>query len=237
MYSQDELLPISALQHLLFCPRQCALIHLEGLWVENVLTQQGRRLHKRSDEGPSERSPTRRILRGLPLRSLKLGLIGKADVVELHRIESTPADSLEGDRTGVVVPGAPGRWRILPVEYKRGQPKRNDADRVQICAQALCLEEMFDGVVTTGDLFYGTSKRRVAVPFDDRLRRTTLDAIERLRDMIGSRKTPPAVREKKCDSCSLLELCMPDVTGGGKSIGRWLQGTLVKASQPGPEAL
>ena len=133
MFTEDNLLPISALQHLLFCERQCALIHLERAWQENRLTAEGRIMHERVHEGGDETRRDVRIVRGLRLRSLALGLVGIADVVEFHRA----AD-------GVAVPESAGTWRPFPVEYKRGRPKSEPWDAVQLCAQALCLEEKSD---------------------------------------------------------------------------------------------
>lgn len=136
MFSEDDLLMLSALQHLSFCPRQCALIHIEQIWAENVFTAEGRVMHERAhDEDRRETRAGVRVERGMPLRSLKLGLIGKADVVEFH--------------SGL---GGKG-WTPFPVEYKRGKPKVDDCDKVQLCAQALCLEEMLGVAVPAGALF------------------------------------------------------------------------------------
>lgn len=202
-FAEDDLVPLSALQHLLFCERQCALIHLERLWAENPLTVEGRDLHERVDGAAGEARRDVRIARGVPLHSFRLGLAGKADVVEFHR--------LLGDSTGgVTLPRARGRWRPFPVEYKRGRPKRDLSDKVQLCAQALCLEEMLDAAVPAGALFYGRTRRRLDVAFDDDLRRWTETACARLHALLGSGVTPPARREPKCESCSLLELCRPE---------------------------
>ena len=174
MFSEDDLLPLSALQHLLFCERQCALIHVEGLWAENRLTVEGRHLHERPDRGDTETRGRIRTARGVALRSLRLGLIGKADVVEFYH---NPA-------TGVLV-------GVLPVEYKRGRPKRDNSDRVQLCAQALCLEEMTRLSIPAGALFYGAPRRRTDVSFDQELRATTEQAARRLHEMIAGGVTPP----------------------------------------------
>ena len=226
MFAEDDLLPISALQHLLFCPRQCALIHVEQLWAENRLTIEGRHLHERADSGRGEtRRPRRgktgggdggtraagvRITRALPLRSFVWGIGGKADVVEFH--PRTPT----GPQAG------PGPAVPLPVEYKRGRPKRDSSDRVQLCAQALCLEEMLGVPVPVGALYYAALRRRDVVPIDADLRRLTTDAIGRLRAMVRDRVTPTATRMRKCDRCSLLHLCLPDVLGGSESASRYL---------------
>ena len=149
----SDLVPLSALQHYLFCPRQCALIHVERLWAENVLTAEGRILHEQSDKPGQASRGERRIVQSMPIRSRALGIAGVADVVELTR--------------------AGKRWRPYPIEYKRGRPKAHRADEVQLCAQALCLEEMFSTPVPEGALFYGKTRRRQAVAFDDELRALT----------------------------------------------------------------
>jgi CRISPR-associated exonuclease Cas4 len=190
MFGEDDLLPLSALQHLLFCERQCALIHLEQIWVENSLTVEGRHLHEQADSGIQESRGDLRIARALPLRSLRLGLSGKSDVVEFHRIDESA-------------------WRPFPVEYKRGRPKSHRADEVQLCAQALCLEEMLGADVPAGALFYGQTRHRLDVPFDAELRRLTEETAARLHRLIAAGITPTATREPKCDQCSLLEICMP----------------------------
>ncbi|HZL37031.1 MAG TPA: CRISPR-associated protein Cas4 [Tepidisphaeraceae bacterium] len=209
MYPEDDLLPISALQHLLFCPRQCALIHVERLWAENSLTLEGRHLHEKADAGKGEsRKPLAggvRIARGLMLRSLQLGLLGKADVVEFR------------------VQGASTTPTPFPIEYKRGMPKKNRCDEVQLCAQALCLEEMLQTPVPAGAIFYGKTRRRTEVAMDAALRELTLNLIRRLRKMVDDRQTPAAVREKKCDRCSLLQLCLPDARPGTDAASRYLK--------------
>jgi CRISPR-associated exonuclease Cas4 len=212
MYTDDELLPISALQHLLFCERQCALIHIEGVWAENRFTIEGQHLHRKAHQGPSDTRGDALTVRGLSLRSLRLGLVGKADIVEFRPTET------EG---GARVP--------LPVEYKRGKPKAHDADRVQLCAQALCLEEMLGLAVPAGALFYGRTRRRRDVVFDAKLRRTTENACERLRALIAGGRTPAAVREPKCDSCSLINLCMPGATTGKGSASRYVFRSLAES--------
>jgi CRISPR-associated exonuclease Cas4 len=203
MFSEDELLPLSALQHLVFCERQAALIHLEGVWAENALTLQGRHLHKRV-EGKARLVETRddlRVTRGLPLRSFALGLVGKADVVEFHR---------KGEG-GVAVLGAAGTWDVKPIEYKRGSPKRNACDRVQLCAQALCLAEMLGCAVSSGALFYGRTRRRLDVVFDKDQRHETEAAAAALHEMMRRRVTPSPVLSGKCHRCSLARECMPEV--------------------------
>jgi CRISPR-associated exonuclease Cas4 len=203
-FDDDELLPLAALQHMLFCERQCALIHIERAWEESVLTIEGRALHERADEEGVEVRGELRVARGVPLRSLRLGIVGKADIVEFRRGESGPTRLRQSGQRP---------WTPFPVEYKRGNSKRNDCDRVQLCAQALCLEEMLTVSVPSGALFYGRTRRREEVSFDGALRTVTEGAVRRLRALIAAAITPSARREPKCGRCSLLEVCRPDAIG------------------------
>jgi CRISPR-associated exonuclease Cas4 len=203
---EDALIPLSALQHHLFCPRQCALIHVEGLWAEDGATAEGRLLHEKVDAGRSETRPGLRVARGLALRSLALGVSGKADAVEFR-----------GD------PPSP-----FPVEYKRGKPKAHRADEVQLCAQAICLEEMFGAPVPEGALFYGTTRRRVNVTFDEALRGLTLRVATEARANIAALRTPPPVHGPACQSCSLQELCQPARMERPPSIAAWLAAQLAE---------
>lgn len=211
MYAEDEWIPISALQHLAFCERQCALIYIEQVWADNRLTAEGRVLHERVHEEGTESRGDVRIVRGLRLRSASLGLSGIADVVEFH-----------ADPAGVSVPGLRGTWRPFPVEYKRGRPKPDERDRVQLCAQARCLEEMLAIAIPEGALFYGQPRRRQLVVFDTELRARTEDLARRAHELIRSGLTPLAVYEKKCDACSLFNLCNPRTIGAGKSARRYI---------------
>lgn len=196
-----EPLPISALQHLLYCERQCALIHLEHAWAENRFTAEGRVLHARTHAPGSESRPGVRTARTLWVTSQRLGLSGQCDIVEF--------DSCGG---------------IRPVEYKRGKPKPHRADEVQLCAQALCLEEMFHAEIPEGDLYYGKVRRRTRVPFDPALRETTESAAASLHALLAAAELPAAVYEpKKCGACSLIEICQPRAT---KSARRWFEATL-----------
>lgn len=199
----DDLLPLSALQHLVFCPRQCALIHGEQAWAENRLTAEGRILHDRADSGEAETRGEVRIARAVRLVSRRLGLSGIADVVEFH-----PA------------PGEAGGRRPLPVEYKRGKPKPHDADRVQLCAQALCLEEMLGATVPEGALFYAKPRRREAVAFTPELRDRVAALAARLRAMLQEpRLPPPLANDPRCAACSLVEICRPGLAG--RSARAW----------------
>ncbi len=213
-FLESELLPISGLQHLLFCERQCALIHVEQVWQENVLTVEGRLLHERVDSGEAETRGDRRVVRGVPLRSFRLGLAGRADALELHRVA-------DGAQSGCALTGFSGRWQPFPVEYKRGEPKRIDSDRVQLCAQAICIEEMLAVEVSQGALFYNRLRRREEVAFDERLRGLTEDAAARFHRLVASGRTPVIARAPKCRSCSLLALCMPP-SRRRKTVSRYL---------------
>lgn len=205
MYSEDDLLPISALQHLEYCPRRCGLIHICGEWTENVQTAEGRRLHERAHQGPSECQGCVRVARRLRLCSKTLGLFGVADVVEFHPTESS-------DERTVTLPGSPGRWTVFPVEYKRGCRKPEMSYFVQLCAQALCLEEMLGGLVSSGALYHGQSRRRQVIEFDEPLRTRTWNRAHELHRLIQSGVVPAPVHGPKCRYCSLANLCMPKLT-------------------------
>mgnify|MGYP000443601521 CR=1 FL=1 len=202
-FSEDELLPLSALQHLVFCPRQCALIHLEGVWDSNQYTAEGDILHARVHELGCETRGDTRIARNVALRSLRLGLAGVADCVAFTH-------------SGKQIIAA------FPVEYKRGRPKLHRADEVQLCAQALCIEEMLHITVPNGALFYGQTRRRLPVEFDAALRSLTHAAAAQLHQLFDSRCTPPAVYDKKCRLCSLINRCLPRVTSGAASARSYL---------------
>lgn len=203
MENDARLIPLSALQHMLFCSRQCALIHLEQQWAENRYTAEGRILHERADHFGHERRRGIHTAMALPLANEALGLTGVADVVEFD----------ESCQPAVV----------RPIEYKRGRPKAHRADEVQLCAQALCLEEMLNVTIEQGALYYGKTRRRKAVAFDEVLRILTLRVIADTRKLFDSNCTPPAVYEaKRCDHCSLMEICQPQVMGKQRSASQWL---------------
>jgi len=202
-YPEDDLIMISALQHYAFCPRQCALIHIEQVWSESGLTAEGHIMHERVHDQDRESRGNVRIEHGLPLRSLRLGLIGKADVVEFHRIDKN-------------------KWQPFPVEYKRGKPKLDHCDMIQLCAQAICLEEMLSVRVPNGAIFYGRTRRRLDVSFNDNLRKETEEVAEKAHQLISSGETPPPVYEKRCKSCSLIGECIPKTIGKKASVKRYL---------------
>jgi CRISPR-associated exonuclease Cas4 len=214
MYSESDLLMLSALQHIAFCERQCALIHIEQAWSENRLTAEGRIMHERVHGEGAESRGDIYIVRGLKLRSLVLGLSGIADVVEFHRVE----------HDGVLLKGKKGLWQPFPVEYKRGKPKKDSCDKVQLCAQAICLEEMTGATIKNGALYYGLQHKRMEVDFDESLRSETAILAGRLHDLVDSGITPQAVYEKKCENCSLADVCMPEA--GRKSVEKYMENVL-----------
>ena len=216
MYAEQDLVPLSALQHLLFCERQCALIHLEDAWAENRLTAEGRLLHERVHEVSDESRGDLRVVRGLRLHSLALGLHGVADVVEFHRV----------DNGGVALPETEGRWRPVPVEYKRGRPKPDDTDRVQLCAQAICLEGMLEVDIPEGSIFYGQPRRREQVMFDVDLRQLARATSERLHRLMNDEATPSARYDKRCRSCSLEDVCLPKSLHSQQSVSRYIDGAM-----------
>ena len=203
-YSEDDLIPLSALQHLSFCERQCALIYIEQIWQESGLTAEGRIMHERVHEEQRESRGDVRIEYGIPLRSLRLGLIGNADVVEFHRVDKDI-------------------WQPFPVEYKRGKPKLDHCDMIQLCAQAMCLEEMLSISVPKGAIFYGRTRRRLDVSFEDALRNETEETAKRAHDLVNSGITPPPVYDKRCKSCSLIGECLPKITGRKSLVKSYLK--------------
>jgi len=203
LYTEDDLIQLSSLQHFMYCERQCALIHIEQIWSENLFTAEGRIMHDKADSNKFESRGNVRIDYSVPLRSLRLGLIGKADVVEFHK---------HGDK-----------WIPFPVEYKRGKPKIDDCDKVQLCAQAICLEGMLNVEIPEGALFYGQTHHRHDVIFDKALRMETEDAAKKVHALIESGITPKAEYSKKCERCSLLEVCMPKTCGKSKSVSNYLR--------------
>jgi len=209
MYAEDDLIPLSALQHALFCERQYALIHLEQIWAENRFTAEGRVLHERVD---AERHESRKKFRqeyGMRVRSLEWGLIGKCDLVEVFQ-----EDDGKGGR----------ERRARPVEFKRGKQKASNVDRVQLCAQAVCLEEMMGAKIETGQLYYFKEHRRTTVPIDAALREETRALVNRIRDIQSRGVTPHGQYDKrKCDHCSLVDICMPRSAGADKSVERFMR--------------
>jgi CRISPR-associated exonuclease Cas4 len=215
MNTEEQTIPLSALQHWLYCPRQCALIHNEQVWAENRFTAEGQLLHKKANEGPDEHRAAGSILRHLSVSSEKLGITGICDIVEKSR---------DG--------------RYTPVEYKRGKPKAHRADEVQVCAQALCLEEMFSVEIPNALIFYGTTRRRTEVPIDETLRSLTLATIAAVHEMKRNGLTPLAEYEaRKCDACSLIDLCEPRALRLKRGAASWFQSRLNSEASADPSSL
>ena len=206
--AEEETIPLSALQHAVYCLRQAALIHLERLWDENIFTAQGDVLHAVADKGGSRKGRGGRRVLSLPLGSVRLNLSGTADLVEFQ-------------------PQPDGSARPFPVEYKRGKPKLHRADEAQLCAQALCLEEMTGQPVPEGALYYAQTKRRVTVPIDAELRALTMAAVADLAEVFARRTTPPPTPHRsRCRACSLIDLCRPETVA--RPVKRWRDQTLAR---------
>ena len=205
-YNEDDFILLSALQHYSYCPRQCALIHLDMAWSENAYTAEGRLLHAKADSGRVEVRGDVKTVTGLRLRSARHGVSGKADVVEFHRVG--------------------GNWLPFPVEYKRGRPKRHDSDRIQLCMQALCLEEMLSVGIPRGALFYGKTRRREEVPFTEELRGKTVALARETHTLLRRTDLPPPADDERCQGCSLLDLCLPRLPSTGGRVLRYLEALL-----------
>lgn len=225
LFCEDDLLPIRTLADLAFCERRAALHHIEGIWQDNIFTAEGTILHERTHDLGTEVRSGVRIARGLRLRSLSLGLSGVADVVEFHCVT--------GDEgvAGVPVDDVQGLWRPVPVEYKRGRLRREEGYEIQLCAQALCLEEMLGTTIARGGIYYGKTRRRLDIEFDAKLRNHTEGAAARLHELIDSRITPTAAHKPKCESCLLAEACLPTVLSKRKSARRYLAKAVSEAEE------
>ena len=235
MFPEDDLLPISALQHLIFCARRALLVHVEGVWQDNAYTAEGRLLHGRTHDAAArvEVRDDVRIARGLLLRSFELGLTGRADVVEFHRVETNPADLEDHAGAGVVLGGVAGRWRPYIVEYKRGKLRREEGYEVQVCAQAICLEEMLGTQVSSAAIYYGTPRRRLEVALSADLRERTRAAAWRLHELVQAQAVPRPDYGPKCKSCSLMGSCLPQAVSKRRSARRYLSHWIAEAQEEG----
>ncbi len=204
IYAEEDFLQLSGLQHFAFCRRQWALIHIEQQWKENLRTVEGDLFHLRAhDEQARERRGDVLILRGLPVASATLGVSGKCDVVEFH-----------ADTNGIPLRGEEGLWLPYPVEYKRGAPKSHQADQLQLCAQAMCLEEMLCCTISEGALFYGETRRRTVASFSADLRSQVKELLGEMHQLYRRGYTPRVRRSKSCNACSMQELCLPALMKG-----------------------
>jgi CRISPR-associated exonuclease Cas4 len=203
MYTEDDLLSISGLQHISYCKRQCALIYIEQLWSDNFFTAKGTVMHDNvhTEKGKSKKGVV--IDTNIYIKSYKLGLIGKSDVVEFHKYENK------------LVP--------FPIEYKSGKAKSDNVDKVQLCAQAMCLEEMMNIAIEKGAIFYGKTRKYLNVEFDKSLREETSFLAEEFHDLVSIKETPKPQYSKKCDNCSFKELCLPEIFSKQKSVKKYLE--------------
>jgi CRISPR-associated exonuclease Cas4 len=212
-YQPDELLPLSGIQHFCFCRRQWALIHVERQWQENVLTVEGKLLHHRADDPNfSEVRKGVIIARSMPIASYRLGLTGVCDVVEF-----TPSPD------GVHLFGRDGTYQPTPVEYKRGKEKLEPVDEVQLCAQAICLEEMLSTSIPSGFLYYGEIRHRVEVELKSELRNLVFKMSEEMHTYFDRGYTPQVRPSKPCKSCSLEDICMPELLGKVMAASKYIQ--------------
>jgi len=202
MFKDEDFIQISGLQHLSFCRRRWALIHIDQEWEENYLTADGRNLHQRVDQGYCEFRKGLRQYSGLYVKSIELGIFGRTDLVE-----AVKTDSLEQE---IVLFGLKGLWELYPVEFKRGKAFSIESDSIQLCAQALCLEEMTGSKIQYGAIFYGQTKKRIEVTFSEQLRMQTKGLISLAHKMLESGAVPPPDFQKHCYSCSLFDICLPD---------------------------
>ncbi len=199
MYEEDEFLQLSGIQHFAFCRRQWALAYLEMQWQENVRTVEGKLLHEKAhDASIKEKRGDLLIVRALPVHSREIGISGECDVVEFHK-----------SKDGVPLLGQKEKYRAVPVEYKRGSPKKDDIDALQIAAQALCLEEMLCCEIPYGYIYYGETRHREKISFDDALRKKVRDLFLEMHKYGAQQYTPKVKRSKKCNACSLKDMCLP----------------------------
>lgn len=198
MYAEEDYLMLSGIQHFAFCRRQWAMIHIEQQWAENYRTTAGELMHKKAHDGSFEKRGDLLTVRGMRISSRVLGLSGQCDVVEFHR-----------NTNGISLFGYDGAWNPMPVEYKHGKPKENNSDELQLCAQAICLEEMFQIDIPSGYLYYGEKRHRSHVEFTDGLRDDVKKAAREMHELFQKGYTPNVKPSKKCRACSLENLCVP----------------------------
>jgi CRISPR-associated exonuclease Cas4 len=221
-YTEDEMLLLSGIQHFRFCKRQWALIHVEQQWQDNLRTQEGHFVHERVDDPFLNESRGDVIIsRAFPLVSYKLGLTGIADVIEYTRSDN-----------GVPVAGFEGRWTMKPVEYKRGKPKVDERDEVQLCAQVMCLEEMFGIRIDEADLYYNEIRRRQRITISDDLRSLVQALAEEMHTVFHNGITPSAEPGKHCTLCSLVDVCVPRLTKKKSSVRNYIGNHIREACIP-----
>lgn len=200
-YKEDDYLQLSGIQHYAFCRRQWALIHIEQQWCENYRTTAGEIFHERAhDESITEKRNGILTVRGLKICSRELGISGQCDIVEFHM-----------DSHGIHIRDQEGKWCVIPIEYKRGEPKDDNSDILQLCLQAMCLEEMFLTSIPYGYLFYGKNKRRMKVDFDEKIRSQVQNMIVEMHELYARGYTPNCKKKPRCKACSLTDICLPNL--------------------------
>ena len=213
--NQEDFLMLSGLKHFAFCKRRWALVHIEQLWQENTLTLDGHYMHERvHDAGFTESRGSPLLSRAMPVRSQHLRITGECDMVELHR-----------NADGIPIHGRDGLWTLYPVEYKRGKPKEGTEDALQLCGQAMCLEEMLCCEIPRGALYYGEPRRRTEVDFTPELRREVTALLSEMHDLYRRGYTPKVKPSKSCNACSLKELCLPKLMRN-RSVSSYLRGAM-----------
>lgn len=222
MYTDDELLMLSGLQHFEFCKRQWALIHVEQQWVENVLTAEGRIEHERvHDNNVTDIRNGKLTFRGLKILSYKLGVSGECDAVEFSP-----------NAEGITLHGRNGKWLVAPVEYKHGKTKISDCDRLQVATQAICLEEMFSCNIEKAYIFYFETRRREEVILDNALRKKVEDTLAEMHSYMSRKYTPKVKASKSCYNCSLKDICLPELqTGKSQSVSEYVRMCLEENSR------
>lgn len=199
VYTEDDYLQLSGIQHFVFCRRQWALIHIEQQWAENLRTVEGNIIHRNvHDSKYNEKRGDLITVRAMPVASPRLGISGECDAAEFMRAKN-----------GVSIYGRDGTYTVIPVEYKRGEPKAGECDKMQLAAQAMCLEDMLCCDIPRGYLYYGETRHRLCVEIDAELREHTERVISQMHDLYQKRHTPKVKRSKACNACSLKDLCLP----------------------------
>ena len=203
-YDEQDFLLLSGIQHYVFCDRQWALIHMEQRWAENSKTVEGQHVHTRVDDPfENETRGSKRTIRSIPVVSKYLGLQGVADMVEFVKVDT------KSERT-VLLEGRIGEWQVFPIEYKRGKPKKDDRDLVQLCAQAIALEEMMNVKISHGFIYYNEIRQRTEFEFTNEIRIKVKEVADLMHKIIEEKVTPKAKRKSHCKMCSLIKICQPD---------------------------
>lgn len=217
--SNDDYLALSGIQHYYYCPRQWALIHMEQQWEDNTRTFGGTLMHEKADDPyVKESRGTSLISRSMPLVSNKLKIRGIADVVEFQKNRE--------NTDGIAIQHKRGKWRVYPVEYKFGEPKTDERDFLQLCAQAICLEEMFETEINSGYIYYGKIRRRVEVIFDTKLRAKVVQTVIEMQKCFESGKTPLGDKGNECRSCSLKNICIPKLKKNHLKVKQYIKNSI-----------